>query len=269
MAAPSNDQSIRQELEVLASATGNPQISQQVQAALDAIGVPAQAAVVTSAVKTIRTAKAADRSKRLALAAKLAQFALSKDPDNPYILGELAIVMRFQGGQDAAIIKVLTDFFDRVPATKLTAQQRDYLTVTLASAYKGSGAAERGISLLENLPSRAPNVLEALAELYLVAGRPNDTVSLLKDERRLTANMALWLGKSYWALSDRRRALQVSEPFKDNEKVAQFYREIALERQEEPSGAKESKGPRRVFISHSSQDEKVAAAVAELLYTAS
>ena len=215
----------------------NDHVKTRILSALDAINNPKQGPIVTNAIKETRKAEGGRyRDLALELANLAYEIALADSryrSSTPYFLGELCVLLRFKG-EDETIIRKINDFFEKVESDELplTSKQRNYLAVTLAHAYKGKGDISQGIRILENLRSSAINVLEALAELYYVDNKPGKTIELLKEQKKLTVNMAFWLAKSYLSLSQREKALQVLEPFKSNPKINNFYQEISTEYQQ-------------------------------------
>ena len=136
-----------------------------------------------------------------------------------------------------------------VEKLKLKPRERDYLTVTLAHAYRGIGDVAQGISILEKLQSSATNVVEAFAELYYVIDTPDKTIEILTDRKSLTVNMAFWLNKSYFSLSQVEKAIDVLEQFKNNPKIKKLYEEIVTERQQEEK-EKEMPKSNKVWVVH-------------------
>jgi len=233
----------------LANDIENIHVRQQIFSALDSLGDPNRVSIVTNAIKEARRA---ERGKYWDLALELANLAYELDPTNPYFLQELCVILRVHKHESRSVTTKISDFLERADRGEfeVTQRSRDYLTVTLAHSYSSDGDVSRGIDILEKLYSRANNVLEALAELYHIHGEPEKTIELLKQQENLTVKMALWLGKSYTSLSQREKAREILEPFKDNNMTKSLYQQIAVELQQERREVMALPKSRKVWVVH-------------------
>lgn len=243
---------------------GDTSVSDNLRFVLDNIDTASNTPVVVSSLRNLRKYKGVKKEQVLQLACELGELALAKSPDSTFVLAELATALKFRGLNDQVIEKI-TDFDKRRPLVGLDPKDRDYLTVILATAYRGKGDSETGIRILEALNSHAPGVREALAELYYTVRRPDKAITLLQDERSLTVSMALSLGKSLKALGRIDDAVMVISPFKDNPKMRRFFEQVGLEREKASAQLSgKSKARQKVFVVHG-HDEVATQTVARFL----
>jgi len=241
--------------------------------ALDSINDQAKLRIVTDALRALRRAGGEEK---LCLARDIGRLTLNYNPGNPYIASELAISLTFLNSPEEVIV-LLTSFFDQATAENITLPQssREFLTVSLAHAYAHVGRVNEGIAALEKLRSDAPNVIEALSELYYQNGESERTISMLDGLPRLTPKMAQWLAKSYMAQGNAEKAGKVLEPFAENPKLREIFTEIMADRVPKlvtpmrfsPSASNFLERT-LVFISHASKDAPLARKLVTLLCAA-
>lgn len=223
--------------------------------ALDNLSGQSQSRIVTKNIKYIRKA---EKGKYKDFALELAITAHDVNPDNPFYLGELSVLLIHKGEHQIVIDKII-DFLDRVEKNgiQITDENREYLVVDLAHAYSGIGDPIQGIKVLKELKSEAGNVKEALAELYCIAGEPKETLTLLQNQE-LTEKMAYWLAKSYIDLSMGDEALNIINLFSDRDSLKSLRGEAQQHQQRTGKRPEiEEKMPplqNSVFIVHGHED---------------
>lgn len=233
------DENIRTIADSALQALGNSSLSDQ-----------SQSRIVTRSIHDIRRAEGGAYRN---LAFEIASLAYKIDPNNPYYLGELSILLIVKGENQTAIYKI-ADFMNRIEnnCISISNKNKEYLNINLAHAYSGIGKISQGIKILEGLNSEAPNVIEGLSELYCKNEEPNKTVELLKD-RKLTEKMAYWLAKSYQNLSQQEEALKIIETFSDRN-IFKNLKVDALARQQIAATKPEEKS-KRIWVIHGRNDK--------------
>jgi hypothetical protein len=224
-----------------------------------------QSKIVTTSIKKIRTA---DDGIYKDLALDLAKLAYDENQNDPYYLNELCVILN-QKGENKPVIDKINEFFNRVERDKLTitTKNKDYLVVTLAHAYSDIDKQTDGIRVLKELGSGAPNVIEALAELYYKANEPNKTVTLLEGRTTLLSEkMAFWLVKSLGSLSRGDEAIKIIDRY-DGRYDFKTIRLELLEGNQQPITPLRSnlQGRNKVFISHKESDQEMAEDLVELI----
>lgn len=215
-----------------------------------------QSKTVTSTIKEIRR-YGNGIYKDFAL--DLAKYAYEINPSNPFFLGELCVLLNSTGKYQNTIDEI-KNFMNRMEQNgfHVPAENKDYLFVNLALAYDGLGKSGEGIELLLKSGSKADNVQEALARLYYNDGKPTETINLLENRETITEKMAIWLAKSYIALSRWEDARRVAEKFglEDLRKESQGRRHMGVQ----PTSDK----LKRVWIIHG-RNGKLAKSISDFL----
>lgn len=209
-----------------------------------------QSRIVTRSIHQIRRAEGGTYRD---LALNIASHAYEIDPNNPYYLGELCILL-IQNGENRIVINKITDFMGRIEKNgiNISPKNKEYLSVNLAHAYTGIGETPQGIQILKDLNSDAPNVIECLAELYYKNNEPIKTVDLLKN-RKITQKMAFWLAKSYVVLSKKDNAIEVINSFGGSGGLEKLKAEILQHQQIEVKEPLQKS--RRVWVIHGRNDK--------------
>ena len=96
-----------------------------------------QSRIVTRSIHQIRRAEGGTYRD---LALNIASHAYEIDPNNPYYLGELCILL-IQNGENRIVINKITDFMGRIEKNgiNISPKNKEYLSVNLAHAYTGIG----------------------------------------------------------------------------------------------------------------------------------
>lgn len=244
----------------------NVEIKKKIASAIEALDYPTKVPIITEAIKYIRKSR---DSNMIKIAKDIALMAHERYPHNPYILGELCIVKLFLT-ETGDVIQLVNNFFSETKENNISIKdnERGYLTVTLAHAYSHEGQLGKGIKILEDLKSEAPNVLEALSELYYQNENHEETIKILGNRRSLTVKMARWLAKSYIKNGQIDLAQEILRKFDEHKQLKDVYNELFQERgvvSQKKDLLVSSDNDVSIFISHASKDKDLAKRLQRLL----
>lgn len=210
----------------------------------------------------------------------LAEEAYSHNNNNVFFLTLYASYLKARNEPDRAV-EVINEFGMRVPIDDLGEESRIIVKITLASCHNDMTAYEESIKILQTLPlDGVPGKTryqprEVLAETYYLRGDLDKAWELAQNAPELTPNLRIVQARIYIHRREIVNAMTVLEPIKDNPrypKAGELYRTVFATVEISRSSATPTPGVRmttpRLFISHSSQDEQVAATLVDLLETA-